>query len=27
MLIEGLINVADGENPRIIESRLQAYLG
>jgi len=26
MLIEGLINVADGENPRIIESRLQAYL-
>ncbi|PCJ33145.1 MAG: flagellar motor protein [Gammaproteobacteria bacterium] len=27
MLIEGMINVADGENPRIIESRLQAYLG
>lgn len=26
MLIEGLISVADGENPRNIESRLQAYL-
>ncbi len=26
MLIEGLIGVADGENPRNIESRLQAYL-
>ncbi|NOQ81645.1 MAG: flagellar motor protein [Methylophaga sp.] len=27
MLIEGLISVADGDNPRNIESRLQAYLG
>jgi chemotaxis protein MotA len=26
MLIEGLISVADGDNPRNIESRLQAYL-
>lgn len=26
MLIEGLIGVADGDNPRNIESRLQAYL-
>ncbi len=26
MLIEGLIKVADGENPRIIESHLQVYL-
>lgn len=26
MLIEGLLGVADGENPRNIESRLQAYL-
>jgi chemotaxis protein MotA len=26
MLIEGLIKIADGENPRIIESHLQAYL-
>jgi chemotaxis protein MotA len=27
MMIEGLIGVADGDNPRNIESRLQAYLG
>jgi chemotaxis protein MotA len=27
MLIDGLISVADGDNPRNIESRLQAYLG
>jgi len=27
MLIEGLISVADGDNPRNIESRLQAYIG
>jgi chemotaxis protein MotA len=27
MLIEGLVGVADGDNPRNIESRLQAYLG
>ena len=27
MLIEGLISVANGENPRSIESRLQAYVG
>ena len=27
MLIEGLISVANGENPRNIESRLQAYVG
>ena len=27
MIIEGLIGVADGDNPRNIESRLQAYLG
>ncbi|ODN67892.1 MULTISPECIES: flagellar motor protein [Methylophaga] len=26
MLIDGLISVADGDNPRNIESRLQAYL-
>lgn len=26
MLIEGLLSVADGDNPRNIESRLQAYL-
>ncbi len=26
MLIEGLISIADGDNPRNIESRLQAYL-
>lgn len=26
MLIDGLISVADGDNPRSIESRLQAYL-
>lgn len=26
MIIEGLIGVADGDNPRNIESRLQAYL-
>lgn len=26
MLIEGLLGVADGDNPRNIESRLQAYL-
>jgi chemotaxis protein MotA len=26
MLIEGLVGVADGDNPRNIESRLQAYL-
>jgi len=26
MLIEGLISVADGDNPRNIESRLQAYV-
>ncbi len=26
MLIEGLINIANGENPRMIESRLQAFL-
>ncbi len=26
MMIEGLIGVADGDNPRNIESRLQAYL-
>jgi len=26
MLIEGLISVADGDNPRNIESRLQAYI-
>lgn len=26
MIIDGLISVADGENPRNIESRLQAYL-
>jgi chemotaxis protein MotA len=26
MLIEGLVSVADGDNPRNIESRLQAYL-
>ena len=26
MLIEGLISVANGDNPRNIESRLQAYL-
>lgn len=27
MLIEGFINVASGENPRNIETRLQAYIG
>jgi len=27
MLIEGLVSVANGENPRNIESRLQAYIG
>lgn len=27
MLIDGLISVADGDNPRNIENRLQAYLG
>jgi len=26
MLIEGLISVAEGDNPRNIESRLQAYV-
>jgi chemotaxis protein MotA len=27
MLIEGLISVANGENPRLIERKLQGYLG
>jgi len=26
MLIEGLISVANGENPRLIERKLQGYL-
>lgn len=27
MLVDGLIGIANGENPRIIENRLQGYLG
>ena len=27
ILIEGLISVANGENPRLIERKLQGYLG
>lgn len=27
MLIEGLVSIANGENPRIIEARLQSYVG
>ena len=27
MLVDGLVGIANGENPRIIESRLQGYLG
>ncbi|HMY06487.1 MAG TPA: flagellar motor protein, partial [Accumulibacter sp.] len=26
MLIDGLVGIANGDNPRIIESRLQGYL-
>jgi chemotaxis protein MotA len=26
MLIEGLIGIAQGDNPRVIESRLRGYL-
>jgi len=27
MLVDGLVGIANGDNPRIIESRLQGYLG
>lgn len=27
MLVDGLVGIANGENPRIIENRLQGYLG
>ena len=26
MLIEGLVSIANGENPRVIESKLQGYI-
>jgi chemotaxis protein MotA len=26
MLVDGLVGIANGDNPRIVESRLQGYL-